>query len=154
MKIPFMRERTLRYPGHTELMKVLNETGFFNKEPIYVNDQKIAPIELTAKLLFHKWKLEDDEHEFTVMRIEMNGTENGKEKIIVYKLFDRYDEETGTSSMARTTGYTCTAVAKLVLNGEYIRKGISPPEFIGAEENSFKKVMEYLNERGIKYIAE
>jgi saccharopine dehydrogenase-like NADP-dependent oxidoreductase len=154
MKIPFMRERTLRYPKHAELMNVLSETGFFNKEPLEISGKKISPIDLTARLLFPKWKLEENEEEFTAMRIEIEGTENGQKRKVVYNLFDRYDIETQTSSMARTTGYTCTAVANLILNGEYIREGISPPEYIGAEENSFKKVMEYLDERGIKYIAE
>jgi lysine 6-dehydrogenase len=153
MKVPFMRERTLRYPGHAELMKVLNETGFFNKEPINVNGQVIVPIELTANLLFPKWKLKDGEEEFTVMRVEIEGMENNQKKKYVYNLFDQYDKETRTSSMARTTGYTCSAVANLILNGEFTRKGISPPEFIGADERCFKKVLAYLNEREVKYLV-
>lgn len=151
MKIPFMRERTLRYPGHAALMKILSETGFFKKEPINIKGQRIAPIDVTSKLLFRKWKLEEDEEEFTVMRIEIEGLENGAKRKIVYNLLDRYDQETQTSSMARTTGYTCTAVANLVLNGEYTRKGISPPEYVGAEEKCFWNVMEYLKARNIEY---
>jgi hypothetical protein len=34
-----------------------------------------------------------------------------------YDLFDRYDQQTKTSSMERTTGYTCTAAANMVLDG-------------------------------------
>lgn len=151
MKIPNMRERTLRYPGHTELMKILRETGFFNKEPVDIDGQKIVPLDVTANLLFPKWKLGDTEEEFTVMRIELEGIENDKHKKYLYTLFDRYNKDTQTSSMARTTGYTCTAVANLVLNGEYIRKGISPPEYVGANEKCFKKVMDYLKERDIHY---
>jgi len=151
MRISFMRERTLRYNGHVELMKVLRETGFFNKEPIEIDNQKISPIDLTAKLLFPKWKLAEDDEEFTVMRIEIEGTENGERKKVVYDLFDRYDREKQTSSMARTTGYTCTAVANLVLGGEYTIQGISPPEYVGAEEGCFERVMEYLKERNIEY---
>ena len=152
MKIPFMRERTLRYPGHAELMKVLDETGFFNKEPINVNGQVIVPIELTAKLLFPKWKLKDGEEEFTVMRVEIEGMENGEKKRYVYDLFDQYDKATQTSSMARTTGYTCSAVVNLILNNEFTPKGISPPEFVGADERCFKNVMEYLKARYVEYL--
>ena len=46
----------------------------------------------------------------------------------MFHLLDRYDRATGTTSMARTTGYTCTAVARLVASGGYRRAGISPPE--------------------------
>jgi len=151
MKIPFMRERTLRYPGHAELIKILSESGFLSKVPINIKGQKIAPIDLTAKLLFPKWKLAEDEEEFTVMRIELEGLENGLKKKVVYNLLDRYDEPTGTSSMARTTGYTCTAAANLVLNGDYIRKGISPPEYLGEDEKCFGLVMKYLASRGVEY---
>ena len=34
LAVPFMKEKTLRYPGHVELMRVLRETGFFSKEPL------------------------------------------------------------------------------------------------------------------------
>lgn len=151
MKIPFMRERTLRYPGHATLMKILSETGFFKKEPITIKGQKIAPIDVTSKLLFPKWKLAEDEEEFTVMRIEIIGSENGVTKTVVYNLLDRYDRNTQTSSMARTTGYTCTAVTNLVLNADYDRKGISPPEYVGEEDNCFRRVMEYLTARRVEY---
>jgi lysine 6-dehydrogenase len=151
MKIPFMRERTLRYPGHAALMKILSETGFFRKETINIKGQKVAPIDMTSKLLFPKWKLAEDEEEFTVMRIEIEGLENGAKKKVVYNLLDRYDKATGTSSMARTTGYTCTATADLVLNGDYSREGISPPEYLGEDEKCFRMVIKYLAARGIEY---
>lgn len=151
MKLPFMRERTLRYPGHAGLMRTLRESGFLNKEPIEIDGKKVRPIDLTARLLFPLWKLGENEEEFTVMRIEIEGTENGVKKKMVYNLLDRYDKETQTSSMARTTGYSCTAVANLILDGDFTRKGISPPEFVGAEEKCFERVMGYMGERKVKY---
>ncbi|HEY8212268.1 MAG TPA: saccharopine dehydrogenase C-terminal domain-containing protein, partial [Myxococcaceae bacterium] len=36
LQVPFMKEKTLRYPGHIELMRVLRHTGFFSKEPLQV----------------------------------------------------------------------------------------------------------------------
>jgi saccharopine dehydrogenase-like NADP-dependent oxidoreductase len=53
--------------------------------------------------------------------------------------------------MARTTGYTCTAVATLVLEGAFTQKGIIPPEYIGADEQCFKSVLDYQRERNISY---
>ena len=151
MKIPNMKEKTLRYPGHIEIMRVLRETGFLSKELVEIHGTKVRPLELTTKLLFPKWKFEENEPEFTIMRITIKGEEQGKPKKYIYNLFDKFDTATKTSSMARTTGYTCTAVARLVINGDFMRKGISPPEFIGKESNSFKRVMKYLKERNIHY---
>ena len=81
------------------------------------------------------------------MRISL-GTDEGQ---IIYDLLDRYDPATDTISMARTTGYTCTAVANLVLDGKYDRKGISPPEYVGEVDGALAFVLGYLAKRGVVY---
>jgi saccharopine dehydrogenase-like NADP-dependent oxidoreductase len=149
--IPNMIEKTLRYPGCIEYLRVLRETGFFSYDEIEVNGMRIRPIDVTAKLLFPKWKLQPGEEEFTVMRIRISGVEKGRKKLYEYNLLDRTSRTTNTLSMARTTGYTCTAAANLVIDGKYSKKGISPPEFLGEDEGNFNFVMDYLNERGVNY---
>ena len=149
MKIPNMTEKTLRYPGHTELIKVLRESGFFSDKKINVNGNKISPLEMTTRLLFPIWKLGDEEEEFTVLKIKISGTEDEKKICYEYSLYDKFDRKTKVSSMARTTGYTCTAVARLVLEGKFLQKGICPPEFIGALQANFEGVIDDLEKRRI-----
>ncbi len=149
--IPNMIEKTLRYPGCIEYLRVLRDTGFFSYEEVEVKGVKIRPVDITAKLLFPKWKLKPGEEEFTVMRIRMSGEENGKAKMYEYSLLDRTDKLTDTLSMARTTGYTCTAAVHLVLDGKFTRKGICPPEYLGEEESHFNFVVSYLKDRGVHY---
>jgi lysine 6-dehydrogenase len=48
IKIPFMKEKTLRYPGHVEKMRVLRETGFFSDTPIEVGGARVSPIDFTS----------------------------------------------------------------------------------------------------------
>jgi saccharopine dehydrogenase-like NADP-dependent oxidoreductase len=144
--VPNMIEKTLRYPGSVEYLKVLRSTGFFSYEPVEINGNMIRPIDMTAKLLFPKWKMENGDKDFTIMQIIIKGIENGKTISYQYNLLDRFQE--GTMSMARTTGFTCTAVANLIINGEYNKIGISPPEYLG---DNFESVREYLSERGVKY---
>ena len=151
MQIPNMKEKTLRYPGHIELMRILRETGFFREEKIKIGDQQIRPIDLTTHLLFPKWKLGEEEEEFTLMNVIVKGIEAGQRLEYKYELLDRYDPQTKTSSMSRTTGYTCTAVTQLVLDGHYDRPGISPPEFVGEAEGCFQRILEYLEDRGVHY---
>jgi len=81
-----------------------------------------------------------------VMRIIISGVENGKKVSYQYNLLDRFQND--TISMARTTGFTCTAVANLILNGDYKRVGISPPEYLGEH---FSFVKSYLENRGVNY---
>jgi saccharopine dehydrogenase-like NADP-dependent oxidoreductase len=149
MKIPDMKEKTLRYPGHIEYIRVLKEGGFFDRKPITIHGISVRPIDVSTRLLFPKWKLENDEAELTVMQITIRGKENGKKKQYVYHLYDKFDEKAKVSSMARTTGYTCTAVARLVLEGEYNQKGVCPPEYVGADPKCFEKVISYLKERNV-----
>lgn len=151
MRIPNMREKTLRYPGHSEYIRVLRETGFFSQDPVEINGLKITPLEVTAKLLFPKWRLDPDEPEFTIMRVKIQGVEDSQRREYVYELLDRFDPKTKTSSMARTTGYTCAAVATLVLEGAFTQEGIVPPEYIGADERCYRALLEYQRKRGVRY---
>jgi saccharopine dehydrogenase-like NADP-dependent oxidoreductase len=147
-----MKEKTLRYPGHVEYVRVLKESGFFNKDKIIVNGMEVTPLEVTNKILFSEWKLGDTEEEMTVMRITLKGeNSSGRIEKVIYNLYDEYCAETQTSSMARTTGYTATAIANLFLEGLFHGKGVFPPELTGKNEACFNYIMDYLRERGIHY---
>jgi lysine 6-dehydrogenase len=149
--IPNMKEKTLRYPGHVEYIKVLKSSGFFSEETIDVNGTPIKPLDFTSKILFDEWKLGPTEPELTVMRISLRGTKDGEACSITYHLHDEYDAESQTSSMARTTGYTATAVANLFLKGIFTEKGVFPPELLGKHEEVFHFVLNYLEERNVFY---
>ena len=149
--VPNMIEKTLRYPGCVEYLRVLRESGFFSYEEIVVNGVKVRPIDVTAKLLFPKWKLKKGEEDFTIMRIVVDGIENGGPKKYQYNLLDRFDRKTNTISMARTTGYTCAAAANLLLDGGFAQKGVNPPEYVGEAEGNLTYILKYLEERGVAY---
>ncbi len=148
---PFKIEKTLRYPGHIEKMRMLREVGFFNKEPIDVGGVMVAPLDLTTKLLFPMWQMKEGDEDFTILRVIVEGEQQGQSVTHTFDMLDRYDHATGVTSMARTTGYTCTAVARLVASGRYTRKGISPPEYVGREAGCRDFVLEELRKRGIKF---
>ena len=148
--IPSMVEKTLRYPGHIDLVRALRESGFLGREPITAGGGRVRPIDVTAALLFQQWRLGRGEPEFTAMEITVRGQEGETLREYVYRLLDRTDEHTGTSSMARTTGYTCTAAARLVLEGRFARAGICPPEYVGADEVCFERVLADLAARGVR----
>ena len=109
----------------------------------------IRPIDLTSKLLFPKWQMKEGDEDFTIMRIKISGIEENKEVQYTYTLLDRF--QNNTISMARTTGFTCTAVANLVLDNKYSRLGISPPEFLG---DHFQEINDYLKKRNVIYKVE
>jgi saccharopine dehydrogenase-like NADP-dependent oxidoreductase len=149
--IPNMKEKTLRYPGHIRLIQALKEAGFFSEKKIQVGDCQVKPVDFTSNLLIDEWKLEENEEEFTLMKINIQGAEDDQPKDITYELLDRYDPETGLSSMARTTGFTATAAVHLLTNNIFTQKGVFPPEEIGREDESYNFIMNYLKERNIVY---
>lgn len=150
--IPNMKEKTLRYPGHVEYIRVLKESGFFSVDKLIFGSAEISPLEFTSKILFDAWKLGENEEEFTVMRITVKGeNKSGKPESVVYELYDEYDLATKTSSMARTTGYTATAAVNMILDGIFTKKGVFPPELFGDQEACFNYVLNYLRERGVVY---
>jgi lysine 6-dehydrogenase len=151
--IPNMKEKTLRYPGHVEYVRVLKESGFFSEEKINIKGTEVSPLDFTSKILFNEWKLGETEEEITVMRVTVKGTnKSGETEEIIYDLHDEYCKDTNTSSMARTTGYTATAAANLFLEGIFSEKGVFPPELIGKHEVCFHYFMEYLEARNIHYV--
>ncbi len=145
VEIPNMIEKTLRYPAHSALIKAFRDAGFFSKEKIKIDGTEIRPIEFTSSILYKQWTLEKGEKEFTVMKILFESDN----ETIEYNLYDEYDEKTQTTSMARTTGYTCTAVARLFLEKKSFRTGIIPPEMIGEDESNYSFILDYLKKKNI-----
>jgi lysine 6-dehydrogenase len=148
---PNMKEKTMRYPGHIEKMAVLRETGFFSKDEIEINGVKIRPLDFTAKLLFPKWQLKKGDIDITVMKVVVEGQKDGKKLRYTYDLIDRLDAATMTHSMARTTGYTATAALRMLADGLYSQKGISPPELVGRHPECVLFMRKYLEDRGVIY---
>ena len=149
--IPDMAEKTLRYPGHIALIEDLKQSGFFSEEPVDVKGTRVVPLDVTARLLIDQWKLKPGEPELTVMRITVEGEEQGKRVRHVWDMYDEFDPKTGFSSMSRTTGFTCAAAANLLLDRAFDVTGVHPPEHVGAVDACYGYMLAYLAERGVHY---
>lgn len=144
-QVPNMVEKTLRYPGHIEYIQVLRESGFLSSKPVSVDGVQVRPIDVAGALLFQHWKLREGEPEFTIMEVVIRDATSQT----TYRIYDTTDVRSGFSSMSRTTGYTATSAARLVLDGAFTRKGICPPESIGGHGDDFEHVLADLAERGV-----
>ena len=142
------KEKTLRYPGHVDIIISLRESNFFSETPIDVNGIKISPLKVTSQILFNEWKLGLEEEELTVMKVILHS----ENKTIEWNLLDYFDKETKISSMARTTGYTCTAAVNLIAQNLFTDKGVFPPELVGKHKACFDFVFNYLKERKVNWL--
>lgn len=152
--VPNLKEKTLRYPGHAQFVESLKRSGFFSTDIIHVNNISVNPLEFTTAILLKEWKLSPLDEEFTVMKVVVKGKMNGSETTVEYNLIDFFDPVTRTSSMSRTTGFTCTATANVFAEGLFTQKGVSPPEVVGKDEKCFNYIMQYLKQRNVNWIKE
>jgi lysine 6-dehydrogenase len=152
LKIPFMKEKTLRWPGHAQLMRAFKDTGFFSLEPIEVGGQTVRPRDVTAALLFPRWAFDEGEADLTVMRVRVEGRSRGDARRVVHgwDFVDRFDETTGIRSMSRSTGYVATSVVRLLARGGFRRPGVHAPETLGAIPGLLDGVLADLAARGIR----
>ena len=147
--IPNMREKTLRYPGHCELMRAFRETGLFSQMAIEVAGAKVRPLDVTAKLLFPKWTYGSGEEEFTVLRVIVEGMREKRRVRHTFDLYDEYDRTSGLSSMARTTAFPCAIMARVLARREFTEFGVFPPELLARDHNLFDHVVDALRHRGV-----
>ena len=148
--VPDMRERTLRYPGHIELMRVLRETGLFGLDPVSIRDgATVRPRDLLAELLFPKWTYEEGEEDLTAMRVSVEGELDGRPTRLEWDLLDFHDQRTGFSSMARTTAFPAAAVARMIAAGLLATPGVHVPERLAEMDGVVESVLHQLAERGV-----
>ncbi|MDP7005452.1 MAG: saccharopine dehydrogenase C-terminal domain-containing protein [Phycisphaerales bacterium] len=151
LNVPFMKERTLRYPGHAEMMRTFRAGGFFNTDTIEIAEHQVRPIDMTSKILIDGWKYEQGEADLTVMRVEAEG-KLGEEHVLIYwDLLDYYDSAKDQSSMARTTGFPAAAMGRMIADKTIDIPGVHPPETFGGNDLVVQRLMSELEEREVQF---
>jgi len=151
LKARNMREKTLRYPGYANKIKLLSESGFFSKEKIDFNGNQVSPLEMTSKILFDEWKLNEGDEDITVMKIIVEGSKANKKMRYKFDLYDEYDHKTQIHSMARTTAYTASMAVRLMTSVFYHEKGLQLPEQLGSQEEIVDFMLNGLAKRNVIY---
>lgn len=147
-------EKTLRYPGTAERLAFLREIGIFSNDPVDVKGQKVAPRDLFASLAYPRMKLGEKEKEFTFLQIDVKGSKNGKNLLYRYKMYDERDDRTGYTSMARTTGFPCVIMARLIAEGLVNMPGVHAPESIGDKPKVVERFISEMEKRGVRISRE
>ena len=133
--IPNMVEKTLRFPGHAQLI---------NKE---IKSRKIIPGDKdNLDRLFKLWKLSPNELEFTILDIIIE-TDTRKHN---YFLYDETNLKENTTSMARTTGYTASAVVDILDQNIFVEKGVFSPELVGSRTKVVNYLLDHLKTKNIQ----
>jgi len=148
-------EKTLRFPGHCAVIRGLYDLGMFSSEKRRINGVQISPREITAKLL--EEKLSGDGQDMTVLRVEAYSARPGAIRRLLGKqpepgrrlsftLVDRYDPETGMTSMMRTTAWPASIVLQMLASGVIAKRGAVLQE----RDVPAKEFLEAMTQRGIE----
>ncbi len=142
-KVRELDAKCLRYPGHCEKIRVLNELGLTSKEPVLIEGKEVKPRDLLGEVLLKN--LGREEPDASLMRVTFKGKQGGIDKELTYQLIDYYDYDNQITSMMRTTGFSISIIAQMLGRGEISVKGAFPPELSVPPE----RFLEELDKRGI-----
>lgn len=144
-----LSEKTLRYPGHVEKIELLKELGFFSEDPVMVQGAEVSPKSVSARV-FDRSLTMPDVGDLLAMTIEVSGKKDGRRKGYKYTVLEHFDHEAGVSAMARTTAYTTSITAQILVEGKVQEKGVVPMEKLGADHGFAKKMLEELGKRNVE----
>ncbi|MGI9104177.1 MAG: saccharopine dehydrogenase C-terminal domain-containing protein [Terriglobales bacterium] len=124
-------EKTLRYSGHLAMVRSLYDLGLFSKTKRKIGKAELSPRELMAKLF--EERLAGDAPDVTILRVEAHEAtprglrslfgEKKVPRVLSFTLVDRYDAQTGMTSMMRTTAWPAAIVVQMLASGEIAKRG-------------------------------
>jgi lysine 6-dehydrogenase len=137
-KLRTLQNKTLRYPGHYEQIKLLQRLGLFELDPIEVNGQQIIPRHVLHALWDPKIRPSEDTRDFVFVHILVRGLKDDQEMEVQLDFHHAYDEETGFTAMEQGTGWHTSIITAAIAQGE-IQKGVIPVEQAMSGSNFVKQ---------------
>src|SRR6476661_7529395 len=126
-KIPTMEYKTLRYPGHAQLMEDIREMGLLDLTPVDVKGTKVVPRDaFIASVMPKLYKPKG--RDLVALRVVVEGMKGGAAATKTFELVDRYDEAHDISAMMRTTGYSLSITGLMQARGQVTPPGVHTPD--------------------------
>lgn len=125
-----MIEKTVRYKGHADAIKLLSDMGFFNDKCGDLSPRAVSQCILSG--------IRTDMKDILIMRIE--GRKD--DEYLAYNIYNIADGQ--FSAMERCTGFSLAAFIMLLASGKVSGKGVIPPEILGMDKDSTAFVLDIL----------
>jgi lysine 6-dehydrogenase len=150
-------EKTLRYPGHYDLLCELKDLGLFSSEKMRVGNVDVAPRALMSKVF--EGKFAGKGPDVCIMRLEahesvkapgVRGLLGGKLKgrVATFTMVDHYDPKSDMSAMMRTTAFPASIVLQMMCMGAVSKRGAVLQE----RDVPAEAFLEEIERRGIKIV--
>src|SRR5271157_813429 len=150
-------EKTLRYPGHYDLLCELKALGLFSSQKMRVDGSEITPREVMSKTF--EGKFAGKGPDVCIMRLEahesvkapgVRGLLGGKLKgrVATFTMVDHYDPKSDMSAMMRTTAFPASIVLQMMCMGAVSKRGAVLQE----RDVPAEAFLEEIERRGIKIV--
>jgi lysine 6-dehydrogenase len=126
-KLRTMEYKTLRYPGHAQAMRTIRDLGLLDLEPVNVKGQSVVPRDLFMACAEPRLR-RPEAKDLVALRVEAEGTRDGRPHRVVYDLLDFHDEAAGVTAMERTTGYSLSITGQLQAQRRVNSLGVLTPD--------------------------
>ena len=98
-------------------MRIFRDYGFWNDEPVNVKGQAVKPRDIFCKVFGESLGKIKDLDQCIVRGVGV-GTKEGEKLHLQVDIFDKQCEETGFTSMERTTGFSTSIHAQAIASGK------------------------------------
>ena len=142
-------QKTIRWPGYGAKATFLKEAGLLSTEPIEVDGVRVSPKRVLDTVMEPAVRMSDADRDITLLRVDVVGRSGKRPRALRAEMVDRHDGV--FTSMARTTAFTASIVARLAAAGRLARPPRSPatPEqvVVGA---AFDELIAALGASGVR----
>lgn len=144
-----MFEKTIRYRGHAEKIKLLRDLGFFDSSEKLLNGNAVVPRRLTEKLFDEKLKFSEI-GDTIILKINVSGIKGGRKSKLVANLTYKCEVNHNFTGMSMTTACPASIMGQMIGEGLINGKGLVNMEEIGSQKNIFEEFIKRLSDRGIE----
>lgn len=136
--IRYLDYKTIRYPGHRDLIKPIIDLGLGSEKEIKIDDKTVIPRKILIKLL--KEKIPSKGKDAVLLKVISEGKKSNNEIKLTYQMIDYFDEKNSVSAMMRTTGYPVSIIAQMINRNIITKKGVFTCENIIPPDYFFKEL--------------
>ncbi len=124
-KVAAMEYKTLRFPGHAQLMRAIRDLGLLDLDEVAVAGTEVRPRDVFVAVVDGKLR-RPEAPDVVALKVVATGTKAGRPATETFRLLDCYDETHGISAMMRTTGYSLAITALMQVDGRIAEPGVRP----------------------------
>jgi lysine 6-dehydrogenase len=126
-KLETMEYKTLRYPGHAEIVKAIRELGLLELEPVNVKGQTVVPRDVFIACAEPRLR-RPESRDLVALRVEAEGDRDGQPRRVVFDLLDYHDDTSGITAMERTTGFSLSITGQVQASRRTLQSGVLTPD--------------------------